>query len=292
MCLDLEFSTALITRSNRIHDLAGHAGVDNSGQGIYQVGGAFSYVYGNLIYNVKQGMHLDGGGVFDPNYIYNNTIVNSTANGLFVNRSATQVNLVANNLVTGSALYGITDEGVTDQTLTTNLFYNNAGGNYNSIVAGGTDLTTDPLLTADYKLGAGSPARRAGTFWGAQCVDIVGRPCWNPPDIGGYQTDEPGKFHQLFMLLVAAPVVRICEWLMLVVSVMKYRARMVGLVVAGYRRAGAMAFTWYWRYKVKRWLKDAPIMLADHGTIIDVEGPCSMNSDALKSRDSPRRTCA
>ena len=49
-----------------------------------------------------------------------------------------------------------------------------------------TVLNVDPLLTTGYKTKAASPLRRAGTDY-AECKDVRGRRCWQPPDIGAYQ---------------------------------------------------------------------------------------------------------
>lgn len=51
------------------------------------------------------------------------------------------------------------------------------------------NLATDPQVTDErYPSTSGaSPVRRAGIWWGNECADSRGRPCWIPPDIGAYQ---------------------------------------------------------------------------------------------------------
>jgi hypothetical protein len=55
--------------------------------------------------------------------------------------------------------------------------------------ATGTVFNTDPLLTSstDLRPTASSPLRKTGTWWGDECVDVRGRSCWVPPDIGMFQ---------------------------------------------------------------------------------------------------------
>lgn len=186
MGLDLEHNVNTTVRRNYIHDNLGDASTNNSGQGIYDAGGSYDKIYGNLLIGNKNGMQIDGGGPGGANEISNNTMLNSTQDGIWASSNVTKADHYQNNLVSGSARYGINDSGVTDQILNTNLFYNNAGGNYNSITAGATDLTSNPLLSSTYHLNAGSPARRAGS---QPCGEYRGRACYpDRPDIGAYQS--------------------------------------------------------------------------------------------------------
>jgi len=57
------------------------------------------------------------------------------------------------------------------------------------------------------------------------------------------------------------------EGLLLLASLIKYRALILWAFVTGYRRAGQKVFEAYWRYKVKRWLREAPLMIEDTITI-------------------------
>ena len=53
------------------------------------------------------------------------------------------------------------------------------------------------------------------------------------------------------------------EGIWLVITLIKYRAKLVW----AYRKAGQKAFEYYWRYKVRRWLKAAPIMIEETFTV-------------------------
>jgi hypothetical protein len=57
------------------------------------------------------------------------------------------------------------------------------------------------------------------------------------------------------------------EAAMLLWSAVKYRAKLLW----AYRLAGQKAFQYYWQWKVKRWLKDAPVMIADNFVTIQME---------------------
>lgn len=52
------------------------------------------------------------------------------------------------------------------------------------------NLETNPLFVGESNFGsqAASPLRRAGVWWGNECADVRGRPCFVPPDIGAYQS--------------------------------------------------------------------------------------------------------
>jgi len=190
--IDVEDSIAnrphnTIVRRNYISNNLGST-LANSGQGIYVINSSFVDVVGNLLSGNKHGLYIDGGGA-SPNVIANNTVINSLADGIRASASVTQVNQFTNNIVTSNAGYGINDLGLSDQTLTTNNFYNNTAGNYNSIGAGATDILTNPLIVSstDLRTRPTSPARRAGVPIGI-CMDFRGRACYpDHPDIGVYQ---------------------------------------------------------------------------------------------------------
>jgi hypothetical protein len=52
--------------------------------------------------------------------------------------------------------------------------------------------TTAACDASDFRLTGASTFKRAGAT-GALCVDVRGRPCWIPPDLGAYQTTSGGQ---------------------------------------------------------------------------------------------------
>lgn len=188
----------LIVRSNSISNLAGSASVAYSGEGIINVNSTNTQIYGNVILNAKVGILSDGiAGGAGTNYISNNTIINSAVDGIWDQAFQNQGETYTNNIVYGSGRYGFNRTGVvTLATMNTNLIYGSGTNNYNNQSAHATDINTDPLLvsTTTPKTKGNSPARRAGTS-GYPCIDIRGRPCWSPPDIGAYQatSGDPAK---------------------------------------------------------------------------------------------------
>ena len=63
---------------------------------------------------------------------------------------------------------------------------------WNAAATVGTETTTDPLFVgeSDYRLRADSPLRRAGKWTTIGCKDFRGRPCYQPIDVGAYQTSS------------------------------------------------------------------------------------------------------
>lgn len=194
MGLDLEHNVGVIARWNTITGNLGHAGVSDSGQGIYSYSSGDDEIYGNLLTGNKIGLMIDGGGA-TQNQIYNNTVVNSTSNGIWASPYVTQINAYTNNLVTGSASFGILNGGVSDPMLTTNLFYNNTAGNYSSTTPGPTDILISPQFTSssDYHLLPTSPAIDSGTNV-SLVYDYAGNPIYGAPDIGAYEYQPPYTF--------------------------------------------------------------------------------------------------
>ena len=139
------------------------------------------------------GAWLDGN--TDNVDVVNNTFCDNQQYGLYLGKTTT-THFVHNNLFCRNAtgLHYINTPG---RGRTNNNFF---GSTVTAIddangpkTLDATDTTTDPLVTPDYTLGANSPAKRAGTYWSG-CQDFRGRICWNPPDIGAYQSssdDQP-----------------------------------------------------------------------------------------------------
>jgi hypothetical protein len=94
-------------------------------------------------------------------------------------------------------------------TIDSSIVYGNAGGDLagascgsvtwtilGDVGCGGTNLTTDPLLDASYRPGAGSPALDYGpdpaTYAGTPCVDLDGTPRLQDRDGDGSANQDPG----------------------------------------------------------------------------------------------------
>lgn len=195
MGIDAERNTAprphnMIIRRNIIRDnLGGHG--NPTGQGIYLWGSASTDVYANMIVHCHTGMLIDGGVDADENFIGNNTIVDSTQDGIWASFSVTQISQFTNNIVVGSGRYGFYRFGVSDQILTANVFFGNQGGDYFRQASHPTNIVgVDPLFVGpnDYQLQVSSPARGIGVDWGSQCADLLGRPCLpGHINLGAYQ---------------------------------------------------------------------------------------------------------
>ena len=180
----------VIIRRNIIRDnLGGHG--NPTGQGIYLWGSASTDVYANLIVHCHTGLLIDGGVNADENFIANNTIVDSTQDGIWGSFSVTQISQFTNNIVVGSGRYGFYRFGLSDQVLTKNLFFHNQGGDYFQQTSHPTDIVgSDPLFVApnNYQLQTSSPARGTGVDWGTQCADLLGQPCLpGHINLGAYQ---------------------------------------------------------------------------------------------------------
>lgn len=192
--IDLDLgNTRIYVYRNAISGCLGNASVENSGQGITIFGSSTNFVYGNTLIGNRHGFVFgdDNAGVAGvPNYVEHNTINGNLWDGIQTVSLVEQVNVIRNNIIANNGRYGISSLGSGTQTLTTNVLYNNASGNYNSQTAGGSDILDDPgyVSITDYRLRGSSPAMRAGTT-GAMCADIRGRPCYGlAPNIGAYQS--------------------------------------------------------------------------------------------------------
>lgn len=195
MAIDSERNIAprphnVIIRRNVIRDNLGGKG-NPTGQGIYVWGSASTDVYANLIVHCHTGLLIDGGENAGENFIGNNTIVDSTQDGIWGSFSVTQISQFTNNIVVGSGRYGFYRFGVSDQVLTRNIFFRNKGGDYFRQSSHPTDIVgSDPLFIGlnHYQLQVASPAQGVGANWGGQCTDLLGHPCVpGDIDLGAYQ---------------------------------------------------------------------------------------------------------
>jgi hypothetical protein len=164
-----------------------------SGQGISTFSTNSSIIHDNLLIGNRHGLLVGDETNLDlpfspgPNVWANNTVVGSTFSGIDLVCCAAlpQAHTFVNNIVVGSGAaghggYGFRNGNRNPQVMTTNLFFNNASGDYFGQPLHPTDMTgKDPLFLgpADYRLQPASPARAVGAYWGPQCSDIRGTPC-------------------------------------------------------------------------------------------------------------------
>jgi len=154
----------------------------------------------------------------------NNTCVGFTTTGIRLAASPLTVTVSNNILITASATQCFSFGSATTTTRKNNLWNGctakDQGGGAADNSTG--DLHIDPLLVnpstavgtysccggvampgvatgsairGDHQTKATSLARLAGAT-GALCIDVRGRPCWNPPDIGAYQATSGSQATQ------------------------------------------------------------------------------------------------
>jgi hypothetical protein len=175
-----------------------------------------SYGYGGAIYgsarvaftmtnNLLAENHAStaGGGLWlntsTPSYLIAGTLVNNTladndagagGEGIWVGR---YVSLTLTNTLIAGHTMGITVTAPASSTVSadTNIFYNDSDP-----ITGTNAILEDPLLTADYHLGSGSPAIDAGLTIPWLTVDLEGnpRPQGAKYDIGAFEEVE-GKVY-------------------------------------------------------------------------------------------------
>jgi hypothetical protein len=233
MGFDIDFyNHAVLVENNTVTDTPGHASTAYSGQCIYW---AYSVPPGiirnNLCVNNKTAIHLEvnrdtlgggaTGGTYDPIYLYNNTVVNPTLNGImfmFDSRAASKVwnNVVVGAVTAGSRGYCRSTYGAgasVVQNLVQNVFYGNtanyavgagadASPDCSGITGTATNTTEAPsdIYTNPYISAAGlitstlSSAIDAGTdttSLGGRTSDAQGNPVWGTTDIGAVEYQPP-----------------------------------------------------------------------------------------------------
>ena len=125
--------------------------------------------------NAHRGVAMWGDG---QNWCYNNTIVNSGHDAIWVDSLSSQPPsnaVVANNVIVGGQVGGVV-AGVqgTSATYENNIAWQNAGGDYVGFTPGASNLTADPLFVgaSDYHLQAGSPGVESGTLTGLPTIRL------------------------------------------------------------------------------------------------------------------------
>ncbi len=191
--LDDGMSDAVVKR-NYIHD--------NEGYGMIVNYGSRNIIAGNLLVrNALGGVYVTNGATSTK--LVNNTfhtngdgVTNLNAN-IIGSLTSRLTDLINNSIVGGWGIYANnTQSQVFHDVLGNNIFgFTTKEQNIGCTGGGtcGTRTVLDPLLLSNYRTGANSPMRRAGTP-NVHCIDYRNRPCWNPPDIGAFQAssgDQP-----------------------------------------------------------------------------------------------------
>ncbi len=140
-------------------------------------------IFNNLIKNNKEGIRFWG--TNDSIKIYNNTICDNNLGGICADDSA----IIKNNIVAYNGI-GIATDG-TMPTIECNDVYSNFQGQYEENYQNIDDQTgingnisSDPLLTGDYRLSSGSPCIDTGTN--------VSIPADGSPDMGAFEYNGVG----------------------------------------------------------------------------------------------------
>lgn len=186
-CLKLGYgATGNRFYANRCYGIAGLA------YGIDAQGAESALVYGNVVIGGTYGIFLNPStGTGSNNTFYNNTIVAGTW-AVFLAHNAVTGTVLRNNIISGGS--GIDMRITAGGTVTGsyNLFEHTTStveGTY----TGSNELVGDPLFISpsrvDYRPQVASPAFRSGIWWGNECADARGRPCF-PGQInrGAFQT--------------------------------------------------------------------------------------------------------
>ena len=196
--IDYDFCTrnGIIAR-NHISNARGSdvANADWNGQAITVFAANSHKIYANVLVNNRFGV-VFGDDIlttnYNPNELYNNTIVYSTRDGISTRFTTDQANHIYNNIIAFNARYGLRADGAGEQHLTNNLFFRNGGGDIVSNGSGTGQVSSDPLFVGGdtvnaYRIRANSPAYRAGTpiLW--PYTDYAGRFRPTPQSIGAFE---------------------------------------------------------------------------------------------------------
>ena len=188
-----------LARNTIVGNTTGAVGGD--GGGVYILSDRPVTLSNNLI--ARNIAPNSGGGVYatlggapgSQALLVNNTIVDNGFSGIVADQYA--VLTVTNNIVAGHTV-GITETAPASITIIAdhNLFWNG----FDPIV-GSNVIHADPLLTADYHLGIGSPAEDAGVTVPWLTDDLAGdsRPQGGGYDIGAYEGTRSEVFLPLVM---------------------------------------------------------------------------------------------
>ena len=178
-------SDRVTIRNNYIYDASSEPNCTGKGIGVWR--GTNIEIYNNLIVNCDLGIKVDSGpDRTNPSTgvsIWNNTIINSKIDGIFLPTTQQDVVIVKNNIISGSIDDGIdVNYGSSAIDEDHNLIFNSGGSDCEGFSCDGTDiLDEDPRLDANSEIDWSSPAYDTG-------VDVGISFCGDNPDIGFYET--------------------------------------------------------------------------------------------------------
>jgi hypothetical protein len=156
--------------------------------GIDAQGAQSAQVYGNTVIGALYGVYLNPStGPGTNNTFTNNTIIASQW-GVFLAHNAVTGTVLRNNIINGMSGTDVFVTAGGTVTGNNNIMRHSKTSVGNGRFISTNDLVGDPLFVSasDYRLQSTSPARRAGAQVGL-CIDVRGRVCNSPPDIGAYQ---------------------------------------------------------------------------------------------------------
>jgi hypothetical protein len=176
-----------IGRGNEISELVGVA-ADNSGAALALFYAENCTFHSNVTHDCKRGIWV-GGTNTAGNLVHGNVFAGH-GTGIRVNVSPAAGSITfKNNLVVGNVV-GIDDDS--EATVSTNAWWQNTTDNANGALSAvdAAAVTSDPLLTADYRPLPGSPLIGAGTHTG-YTTGMDRNQRFNPPTIGAYEPMRP-----------------------------------------------------------------------------------------------------
>lgn len=168
---------------------------DWNGQAIAVFAGNSHKIYANVLENNRFGVMFGDDnliGNYNPNELYNNTIVYSARDGISTRFTTEQANYIYNNIIAYSGRYGLRADGKGEQRLTNNLFFGNVDSDIVSNGKGTGQISSDPLFIGGssvnaYRIRADSPAVRAGTPIRWPYPDYAGQLRPTPQSIGAFE---------------------------------------------------------------------------------------------------------
>lgn len=199
--IDYDFCTrnGVIAR-NHISNAYGSdvANADSNGQGITVFAADSHKIYANVLVKNRIGVMFGDDNLssnYNPNALYNNTIVYSLRDGISTRFTTEQANYIYNNIIAYSGRYGLRADGKGEQRLTNNLFFSNAVEDVISNGVGIGKMSADPLFIGGetvnaYRIQPNSPAYRAGTPISWPYTDYSGRRRPIPQSLGAFEPTQ------------------------------------------------------------------------------------------------------
>jgi len=154
-----------VAYQNEFYDLAGKAGVSNSGVGIMVLDSQNVTCWGNLTVRCNVGIHIGAGPTAQSCSITWNTFVDCSLYGIDLLSTTDEANcIVKNNVFTAASgtAVSVRNAGGAWSGEDYNAFHGFAAASGHTL--GAHDVTSDPLLSPAYRPLPGSPLIGAGTY--------------------------------------------------------------------------------------------------------------------------------